>query len=76
VITVSELIQRLSQLPPDHLVVISSDAEGNDYHVLDDVEVGRWIQSDFHYTTWIEDEETGEERSVTDEEANAICLWP
>jgi hypothetical protein len=36
-LTVNDLIERLQQLPPDHLVVMSKDAEGNGYSPLADV---------------------------------------
>jgi len=32
---VSELIEELKQLPQDHIVVLSRDAEGNGYSALD-----------------------------------------
>ncbi|MGL4999425.1 MAG: hypothetical protein ACRC5T_10695 [Cetobacterium sp.] len=63
-ITVQELIERLSDLPPEFLVVMSKDGEGNGFSPLADLSHEEYI-SDSTYSGDIEDGEP-----------NAIVLWP
>ena len=48
--TVSELIEALKALPPDTLVVLSSDEEGNSYHELAVVDSVNVAYDARHYT--------------------------
>lgn len=41
--TVKELIETLSKLPGDHMVVLQKDAEGNGYSPLAGAEVAKYI---------------------------------
>lgn len=47
--TVAELIAELSVLPPDTLVIIQKDAEGNDYSPYDGMSTGGKYEA---YSTW------------------------
>lgn len=71
-ITVSELIAKLSTLNPDLYVVMSKDAEGNDFSPLQSFEVGTYIPS----TTWAGDFVAPDEDEDYSNEGDAICLWP
>ena len=63
--TVQELIERLSQYPMDHIVVLSEDAEGNGFSPLADMSEEEYIPD----STYSGD--LGE-----NDEFNAVVLWP
>jgi len=71
--TVKELIEKLQAIPGDRLVVMSKDAEGNEYSPLDDVRGGYYRAE----TTWTGDftsrPEDAEEMGAKQE---VVCLWP
>lgn len=63
--TITDLITKLQTLPADATVVMSKDAEGNEFSPLEDFTVGDYEPE----TTW-----SGE---FTDGHGNnAVCLWP
>ncbi len=75
---VSELIDKLKQFNPDHLVWMSRDEEGNAYHIVDEVS---------NFTTFevehIENEEDEIYISLEDfdysdvaEHPNVVMIWP
>jgi hypothetical protein len=63
--TVTELIAKLQNLPADSQVVMSKDAEGNDFSPLEECIVGHYEP----YTTW-----SGEFTEVPN--GGAVALWP
>ena len=71
--TVQDLIKQLQKYPPQMLVVMSRDEEGNGYHsVSDDLSLGRYV--DGEYSTYPEEyEEYGFNRPGSEE---AVCIWP
>ena len=78
---VKELIEELQQYPPDLKVVMSSDPEGNSFHLFQDIGYGRWVpdRPDREYygefTSWAYDDDDTE-RAMTLDESDAVCLWP
>ena len=73
---VKELIELLSEMNPEHEVVLSKDGEGNGYSPLDGYSTGQYVPD----STW-----SGEFRSaqfpISDggcrkKDINAIVLWP
>lgn len=68
--TVKELIAELSELPPNALVVMSRDAEGNGYSPLSTLDTCHYTAE----TTWrgeIDDDEDPHPDGI-----NAVALWP
>ncbi len=63
---IRELIQLLQELPDDLDVVMSKDAEGNNFSPFTGLCPGKYIADN----TW-----SGEFTAELDEE-NAVCLWP
>lgn len=83
--TVGELIEELKQYPPHFKVVMSRDPEGNGFHKYQDIGYGIWEQdrpdNDYHgefqsttYDDW--DNHQDDERALTLDESDTICLWP
>lgn len=75
---VSELIQKLQQIPPNALVLASVDSEGNDYRHVDNVEYP-YLACDSSYG-WdvraLSDFDTQEEVDVAlDTMKEAVILW-
>jgi hypothetical protein len=74
--TVKQLKEVLAGLPDDMLIVISKDAEGNDYSPLSNLTTGEYTPD----STWrgefypYADEEGTEFLPL--EECNSACLWP
>jgi hypothetical protein len=69
-ITVKQLRERLALCPDDAIVVLSKDAEGNDFSPLpfdDGLAIGRYVAD----STW-----SGEFRADDEAEVVAVCLWP
>lgn len=64
--TVGALLDKLAELPREAYVVLSSDAEGNDYHPM----------SDFSREEWISQGYGGELGEDPDEENNCVVFWP
>lgn len=81
-ITVSELIEELSELDPDTVVVLSKDGEGNSFSPYSDYNDGQY----FPDTTWAGEfhsqqaldspEEYFEDEEIPEDGLKAICLWP
>jgi len=76
--TVRQLIEQLSKLPPELEIVMSKDAEGNSYSPLSDCSLGCYMP----YSTW-SGEFSSEGNFEADREyfnkplvVNAVCLWP
>jgi hypothetical protein len=63
---VSELIAQLQKLPQDNEVIVSSDAEGNSFHQLDEVGLGEYDVSGY-YVEQLEVENGG---------TACVVLWP
>jgi len=68
---VSELIAALKELPQEHQVIMSCDAEGNSFSPA--CEIGTYLY--VPTTTWDGDIINKEDFEDGDEE-NAVCLWP
>lgn len=72
---VKALIELLSELNPEHEVVLSGDGEGNSYSPLADHGVGRYTPE----STWsgeFSSEGDPDEGYCTKKEVNAVVLWP
>lgn len=77
--TVADLIAVLKTLPPDMVIVLASDPEGNSFDTWYDTGYGIWDEDDREFSTWVYDDwdnDQDTERAVTLDESNAICLWP
>lgn len=71
--TVKELINKLQELPEDHKIVMSKDAEGNSYSPLSNISEGVYVAD----STWSGDYyDTGDAEEEEIEGAPVICLWP
>jgi len=68
---VSELIEKLKCLPPDHIVVMSKDGEGNNFSPLSDYGLYQYTPD----STW-SGEITQREDAEQDYQENAVVLWP
>lgn len=73
-----ELIKELMKLPMGATVVIASDAEQNDFHLLGEVDLGYWDQHDgygeFHEEAEVNDPDY--EWEPTDISITAVCFTP
>lgn len=69
---VSELINYLSEENPNAEVILSKDAEGNEYSPLDDLDPGFYIRE----STWSGEFITPSEREDDTKYEPAVCLWP
>jgi hypothetical protein len=71
--TVRDLINRLREYPPDAIVVMSSDAEGNTFSPLDDeMAVGLYRPQ----TSWNGQFRATDDESTRDDAVGAVALWP
>jgi hypothetical protein len=81
--TIKDLIELLQKEDQDRVVIISKDAEGNNFSPLDSIVTCAYLAE----TTWSgetgleeltkEDEENGyDEEDVIIDGEKAICLWP
>lgn len=80
-VTVSELIERLSDLPPEALVLVASDEEGSDILALDDVDLAYTVQDEVEPATsldiFFEDDVMDDnDGSVPSEFTEVAILWP
>lgn len=78
-ITVQDLIESLSRLPPHAYVVVSSDAEGNSFGYLDgSPSIG--IYDEDEHVFYSDDFDDEDDTPVDDEPgfgpAIAVALWP
>lgn len=67
--TTKELIEMLSELPPDTLVVLSSDSEGNSYGVCHNVALVNYRQEGWQGVIVEKDEEP------EDGDVSAVVFW-
>lgn len=86
--TVAELIKMLSELPQDHQVILSSDAEGNTFSpVVDEFSLGQYTSDDDDYSGSFCHEEDHDDSMEMEGRAkgtedyipfneNAVVLWP
>ena len=75
--TVSELIQRLQDVPdPESQVYLSTDEEGNDFHKFSGC-ISKLYTRD-EELVWPEEDKDGNETpyQVTEDMRPAIVLWP
>ena len=68
---VSELINLLKTLPQDHIVVMSSDGEGNSFSPFADIGLGEYTPD----STWGGDFASDNNDDPNYKE-NAVALWP
>lgn len=75
---VHELIEQLKLMPQDFEVVQASDPEGNDFHRSFDLGIGWYDPNERDFSSWIYDidDEDELERERTEDECNAVCIWP
>lgn len=64
--TVAELIEQLQKLPQSHVVILSKDEEGNDFHTLSDISQEQAVTTNSYYIDLYEDAE----------HPNVVVLWP
>jgi hypothetical protein len=79
-VTVAQLIEQLSTLPQDHVVLLSSDVMGNQKHLFSgDIDKGMYSKEDSYikFNTAIDKNELfddyGDRVPFTE---NSIVLWP
>lgn len=63
--TVGRAIALLSQFSEDHILILSSDAEGNNFHHVTEFDVTRVEDPESYYVDISEDDEP-----------NAVIAWP
>lgn len=63
-LTVSELIADLMKLPPDAMVVVQTDPEGNGFHEARGAELANWING------------AAEPYSSTDDSPACVVVFP
>jgi hypothetical protein len=74
---VKDLKERLKNVPDDYIIVMSSDAEGNDYSPLAEADEVMYIPENSYMGMIICCEEQMEDEFPDDEfKPNAIALWP
>jgi hypothetical protein len=77
--TVKDLIAELKKMGVDREVIISSDAEGNSYRPVDNIEVGAFCKEDGEYGIEILTEDLIQQ-GYTGEDVIAgvpcVCIWP
>jgi hypothetical protein len=78
VTTVRELIEELSALQPDDLVVLAKDPEGNGYSPFSGADPCVYVpESTWSGYLWDDEEpEPGWESEKPAEAVNAVVLWP
>lgn len=70
---VAELIEKLSKLPQNAVVVMASDPEGNDFDTMEDV----WsCYYDAEDRAVMEIGDLSEEELMADRWVRAVVLWP
>ncbi len=83
--TVGDLKRELDAYPDHFKVVMATDEEGNHFHKFQDIGYGIWDQyradndyyGDFRSTTYDDwDNNQDDERELTLDESDTICLWP
>jgi len=70
--TVAELIEKLENLDPDTLVILSSDSEGNSHSPLADADPSHYIPERFGLVECIHPDDLPD----YPEAEPCICLWP
>lgn len=73
--TASELIDRLSQVPPDTIVIISKDAEGNGFSPLEEADEAARYVPDNEWSGDVLHPDDYDEYDAADL-VPAVCLWP
>ena len=71
-VKVSELIAELKEYPQDSMVVLSRDAEGNGFRVVDELSEGFFYEGEMLDLV----DEEGNEREADSGMAPAVCIWP
>jgi hypothetical protein len=65
---VKRLIEILETLSPELRVIVSADAEGNSFRLVEDYSCGRYDQREHDFTQSCDLDE--------DSKVNAVCIWP
>lgn len=76
---IEKLIKRLQELDPETEVVMSKDAEGNEFSPLCDFSDGFYISDNSwsgHFISDVEEWEEYYEQEFPKDAKKAICLWP
>lgn len=73
---VKDLLEKLSHLNPDSLIVLSSDSEGNCYDTLYSIEDGHYYNSNWKELVFLDEED--EESDFEQEDCIHSCtvLYP
>jgi hypothetical protein len=76
--TVAELIQRLSLMPPDSPVILATDAEGNALKRADGIETSYGYTTDNYLweTVHPDDMEEEEEEEEGSHLTQVVTIWP
>lgn len=72
---VKDLKEKLKNLPEDLEVILASDAEGNEFIPLADLEEVRY-EAENNYYGYVVDEEDWDEEIDGQFKTNAVALWP
>jgi hypothetical protein len=78
-VTVAQLIKQLSSLPQEHVVLLSSDEEGNSFHLFSgDITPGMYSKDDYYieFNTEADKDELLDEYETTPFAENSVLLWP
>ena len=70
--TVAELIEQLKTFPPEALVIVQADAEGNGFDTLEEVGQGSWNPDD----RWVYEEDDFDTEEFWNEHKNCVVLAP
>lgn len=73
---VSTLIEQLSRLEPDALVVMAQDSEGNGFSPLDEIDSSLYIALDRSSGFLYDPEEEVEDDYEIEDSVPAVVLWP
>lgn len=71
--TVKELIEELSKYPPETKVMMSGDAEGNDFSAFADAATSAWVQHNQYYGEAVHPDDVDD---YGDDLETVLVLWP
>lgn len=78
-VTVAKLREILAKLPDDAIVVMSKDAEGNNFSPFCEVgndEASDWYRAESSWSGYLRDEEYDPDEDGPDGAVSCVVLWP
>lgn len=73
---VKELIELLSEMNPEHEVILSKDGEGNAFSPCGAHDVGQYVPDSTWSGEWRSSGLPPDDGGCTQRQINAILLWP